>query len=135
MPRRLVLLPCVIRVEAGFHPRLNSFDQQHAVEMKWGRTGEPARFLQVVPKHCVAQRDPYAPPPSVGPQSNMLSFRVELVPKYLFAPIQVAPLTSLRLRRQSQDALLFVFLCNQLILCHFDICDYNLAPFKPLGMC
>lgn len=26
-----------------------------------------------------------------------------------------------------------MFLCNQLILCHFDICDYNLAPFKPFG--
>lgn len=124
-----------VRVEAGFHPRLNSFEQQRAVEMKWGRTGELARFLQVVPKHCVAQRDAYGPPPSVGPQSNMSSFRVKLVPKYLFTPIQVVPLTSLCLHRQSQDALPFVFLCNQLILCHFDICNYNLVPFKPLGLC
>lgn len=105
-----------------------SFGQQHAVEMRLkGCTGEPARFLQVVPKHCVAQRGACGPPPpSVG---------WNLYQSIYFPLIQVAPLTSLRLRRQSQDALLVVFLGNQLILCHSDICDYNLAPFKPLGMC
>lgn len=64
MPQWLVLLTCVIsedttvtavRVESG------SLEQQHAVKMKWGRTGEPARLLQVGPKHCVAQRGAYGP--------------------------------------------------------------------------
>lgn len=71
----------------------------------------------------------------VEPQSNMLSFRVKLVPKYLLAPFQVVHQTSFSLTRQSQDVFSFVALCNQLISCHFDVCDYNLGPFKPLDMC
>lgn len=55
------------------------------------------------------------------------------MPKYLFTPFQVVRQASFSLHGQSQDALSSV--CNQLILCRLDMCDYNLVPFKPLDMC
>lgn len=85
-----------VRVGAGFHPRLNSFEQQRAVEMKRGCTGEPACQASAgCAKALCCTEGCIWPLPSVEPQSNMLSFRVKLVPKYLFTPIQVVLLTSL----------------------------------------
>lgn len=98
-----------VRVEAGFHPRLNPFEEQHAVKMKWGRKQSlpgACRSCQSIVLHRGMHIVPYS---SVGPQSNMLPFRVKLVPKYLFTLIQVVPRTPFCLHRQSQDALPFVF--------------------------
>lgn len=81
---------------AGFHPRLNAFERQRAVEMKQGahRRACLPGFCRSCQSLVLAQRDAYGPFPSVEPQSNMLSFRAKLVPKYLFTPIQVVLLRS-----------------------------------------
>lgn len=128
------ILVAVVRIEAGFHSRFNFFVKQHAAEVKQGHTCEPARFLEVVPKQSACRTEGCLwPLPSVEPQSNMSSFRVTPVPKYLFTPLQVVRQVSLPLNRQSQDAL--SSLCNPFIVCHLDMYAYNLVPFKPLDMC
>lgn len=100
------ILVTVVRIEAGFHSRFNFFAKQHAAEVKRGRTCEPARFLEAVPKQSACHTEGCLwPLPSVEPQSNMSSFRVTPVPKYLFTPLQVVRQASFSLNRQSQDAL------------------------------
>lgn len=128
------ILVTVVRIEAGFHSRFNFFVKQHAAQVKQGHTWEPARFLEVVPKQSACHTEGCLwPLPSAEPQSNMSSFRVTPVPKYLFTPLQVVRQASFPLNRQSQDAL--SSLCSPFIVCHLDMCAYNLVPFKPLDMC
>lgn len=61
----------------------------------------------------------------------MLSFRVKLVPKYLFTLIQVVPLTLFCLHRQSQYALPFVFVqsVNCVTLIYVIIIWFLLSPW------
>lgn len=85
-------------------------------------------------KAFVAQRDACGPSLSVEAQSNVLSFRVKLVPKYLFTPFQVMHQTSFFLIGSPRMLfhLCFFFVCLfaiQLILCHLDMCDYKSGSF------
>lgn len=125
------ILVTVVRIEAGFHSRFNFFTKQHAVKVKRGRTCETARFLEVVPKlsACCTQGCLWLLP-SLEPQSNMLSFRVTPVPKYLFTPFQVVRQASFSLNRQSQDAL--SSLCAICSFCATWICVIIIwSPLNP----
>lgn len=84
------VLGMLVRIEAGFHSRFNFFAKQHAVEVKRGRTREPAGFLEVVPKPSAGRTEGCLwPLPSVEPPKKHVVFQGAPVPKYLFTPFQV----------------------------------------------
>lgn len=82
------ILVTVVRTEAGFHSRFNFLAKQRAVEVKRGRTCEPARFLEVVPKQSACRTEGCLwPLPSVEPPKQHVDFQGDTYAKIFIYPV------------------------------------------------